>query len=100
MHRLRGAALCAVAALARAVLLATVTPRDGADFRAAYSAPTGSTGAGVAVATVQLSGWKTAAADLTTYARNNHINSFSAARQYIAEPVDGARTDVNDGQGG
>src|SRR3954447_7706128 len=80
--------------------LATASPRNGADFRNAYSAPPGGTGTGVAVATVQLSGWRTAAADLDTYARNNHINSFTAANQYVAVSVDGARTDLNDGQGG
>src|SRR3954468_6070351 len=80
--------------------LATASPRNGADFRNAYSAPPGGTGTGVAVATVQLSGWRTAAADLDTYARNNHINGFSATNQYVAVSVDGARTDENDGQGG
>src|SRR3954452_1790240 len=80
--------------------LATASPRTGADFRNAYSAPPGGTGSGVAVATVQLSGWRTAAADLDTYARNNHINGFSATNQYVAVSVDGARTDENDGQGG
>ena len=80
--------------------LSTASPRNGSDFRNAYSAPPGGTGTGVAVATVQLSGWRTAAADLDTYARNNHINSFNATRQYVAVSVDGTRTDVNDGQGG
>src|SRR3954463_7382679 len=86
--------------------LATAAPRDGAYFRTAYSAPPGSTGVGVAVATVQLSGWATGqttpkrVGDLDIYARNNHINGFSAAKQYIARPVDGAPIDVNDTAGG
>src|SRR3954447_739256 len=80
--------------------LATASPRNGTDFRNAYSAPPGGTGSGVAVATAQLSGWRSAAADLDTYARNNHINGFSATNQYVAVSVDGARTDENDGQGG
>jgi len=83
--------------------LATAAPRDGADFRAAYSAPAGGTGVGVAVATVQLSGWHNAQNDLNTYASSHHIHFTDPSQHaphYIAVPVNGARTDVNDGAGG
>src|SRR4051794_24569083 len=75
--------------------LATASPRDGAYFRNAYSAPAGATGSGVAVATVQLSGWATARADLTTYAKNNHIGGFNASTQYVAVNVN-ADSGTND----
>ena len=77
--------------------LATASPRDGGDFRAAYSAPAGSTGAGLAVATVQLSGWK--AQDLDGYAKRHNI-PFDFNSQYIAFSEGGASTDTPDTMGG
>ena len=78
--------------------LAIASPRDGNDFRAAYSAPSGSTGAGLAVATVQLSGWDARALD--TYARNHGYKDFNFATQYAAVPMAGASSDKPDGNGG
>src|SRR4051812_21338350 len=83
--------------------LATAVPRDGAYFRTAYSAPAGGTGTGVAVATVQLSGWHKAQSDLDTYASDHHIHFADPSQRtphYIAVSVNGARTEVNDGAGG
>ena len=77
--------------------LATASPRDGNDFRAAYSAPSGSTGAGLAVATVQLSGWR--AQDLDGYAKKHNI-PFDFAKQYVAFSEGGASTDTPDNMGG
>ena len=77
--------------------LATASPRDGNDFRAAYSAPPGSTGAGLAVATVQLSGWRSQ--DLDTYAKKHNIQ-FDFGRQYVAFSEGGASTDTPDSMGG
>ena len=77
--------------------LVSLSPRDGVDFRTAYSAPAGSTGAGLAVATVQLSGWNSS--DLQKYANHHHI-SFDAATQYRAVSVGGASTWRPDGDGG
>ena len=77
--------------------LATASPRDGADFRTAYSAPPGSTGAGLAVATVQLSGWRSQ--DLDAYAKRHNI-TFDYAKQYVAVSEAGASTDTPDSMGG
>ena len=77
--------------------LTTASPRDGNDFRAAYSAPPGSTGAGLAVATVQLSGWR--AQDLDAYAKRHNI-AFDFSKQYVAVSEAGASTDTPDSMGG
>jgi hypothetical protein len=78
--------------------LAIASPRQGADFRTAYSAPTGSTGTGLAVATVQLSGWTST--DLDTYAKHHNITGFDSHKQYVARPISYASTTKPDGQGG
>jgi hypothetical protein len=77
--------------------LVSISPRTGSDFRTAYAAPPGSTGAGLAVATVQLSGWNSG--DLATYAKHHNI-PFDPTTQYHAVSVAKASTSKPDGQGG
>ena len=75
--------------------LSTASPRDGNDFRAAYSAPPGSTGAGLAVATVQLSPWNPT--DLSKYAQQHHLTGFNLSKQYVAVAVNNGRTATTTG---
>jgi hypothetical protein len=77
--------------------LASIPPpppaTTGADLRTAYAAPAGTTmGQGLTIATVQLSGWKSA--DLTSYGKTL---SPPVTPSYTAISINGANPDAPDG---
>lgn len=70
--------------------------KTGNDLRTAYSAPSNTTlGQGLAIATVQLSGWKSA--DLTTYGQAQHP---PLTPNYVAVTVAGGSATTPDGHDG
>lgn len=79
--------------------LAAQTTVTGKDFRTAYSTPIDTNlGAGFAIATVQLSGWKNPSGDLKTFAQAQ--TPPLTAPTYIERSIDGGLPRTPDGQDG